>query len=144
MDENEAIALVSKLEAENERLKADNEALTTTMDACVEERLSEMNAEAEIFERECWVMLRTLCENRPGFDWKDYQDWITAEQAYEFLIEDYQEMENSLTRLSTQLTQSRAEGLREALDIMGRVGDADQMHAMEVRIAEIEKQSDPS
>jgi hypothetical protein len=56
-------------------------------DELVEERLQEINAEAEAFDKECWQALKRLCEEQPGFDWRDYPDGLTAADALDFMRE---------------------------------------------------------
>jgi hypothetical protein len=92
---NEAAATICAQAEENERLKADNHALETRMEDCVAEKLSEINAEAEAFDKECWNALRSVCESRPGFDWRDFDDCMTADDAAQYLYECFRDADRA-------------------------------------------------
>lgn len=79
------------------------------VDEIVEERLEEIDAEGEAFNKECWFALRKLCEETPGFDWSNYvPDGLTADNAYEFLAEDRrftnEGNEQTIASLRTRIT----------------------------------------
>lgn len=78
--------------------------LKEQIDADVEERLIELDAEGEAFNRECWDALKTVCESRPGFDWKNYNNEMTAQEAADFLSEEFRELDALLTRLEALLS----------------------------------------
>lgn len=125
-----------RLRAENERLKRDNDALTSSMEDCVKDRLSELNAEAEAFDKECWNSLRQLCEDQPGFDWKYYDNELSASDAYEYLSECFAEdarLKPALTAANERV--SVLEGLlRGAVDHMTGLPDPEHIAEFVARI----------
>lgn len=76
--------------------------MTTNFDEqvyqAVEERLIELDAEAEVFNKECWVALKYVCESRPGFDWANFDGGeITAEDAMQFLLEEFRWLDDEVS-----------------------------------------------
>lgn len=120
---SQAEALAAK-EAEIERLRQDNETLTKHLDDCVEERLQEINAEAEAFDKECWNALRSVCESRPSFNWSDFNDSMTADDAAQFLYEDFRASDDAVAHYQKRRTTAEAalkaarEALRHAWEIL--------------------------
>jgi hypothetical protein len=70
---------ITELEEEINDLEKD-------MEDYVEERILELNAEGEAFDKECWDVLRQICEEQ-GLDWSDYPEGLTADGAYEYINE---------------------------------------------------------
>ena len=99
---------------EIEALHRDLKAHEDHLDDLVQERLEEINAEAEAYDRDATNTLTKLCEACPGFDWRDYQDGLTIQDAYDFLTEDRTAQEDHVNRL-----QQRAGELQEALGEVG-------------------------
>lgn len=88
-------ARITELEEENEFLKKH-------LDICVDEEIESLNAEAEAFDRDCWNMIRQLCEEN-GLDWKDYPDGLTAHDAYEYLSECFRAADTIITNLHLEM-----------------------------------------
>lgn len=84
-------------------------ALRNHMEDCVADRLDELNAEAEAFDKECWNVLRKLCEDF-GLDWDDYPDGLTSHNAYDHI----HEAVNEQLAAKDRLLDEAVDGLRRA------------------------------
>lgn len=101
-------------------LESDNEALTKHLDDCVQERLEEINAEAEAYDRDATNTLAKICETCPAFDWSDYPEGLTTQDAYDFLMEDRTAQEHEVNRLKQRVGELETviRDLNSALDVM--------------------------
>jgi hypothetical protein len=77
----------------------------------VEERLSEINAEAEAFDKDATNCLRKLMTETNGFDWSYFPDGWSPDDAYITIHEDRQEAWNAADRITAE-----NERLRSALE----------------------------
>lgn len=83
----------------------DNEALTKHLDDCVQEKLEEINAEAEAYDRDATNTLTRLCETLSEFDWNDYPEGLTTQDAYDCIMEDRDALEGHVKKLQQALQQ---------------------------------------
>lgn len=82
-----------------------------------EERIEELESgEGKVaaeFEGELWKVFRTLLESNPGFDWRNYDDGVTADDVLQFFAEDMREAWRHAERQSAR-AERLAALLREA------------------------------
>lgn len=88
----------------------------------VQDRLSEINAEAEAYDRDASRTLVQICEALPEFDWNDYPEGLTTQDAYDRIMEHIQALEEAKNRrLAQQDSPSPApEGVKELGEVAGR------------------------
>lgn len=85
----EACAPGHSLLSRFKELEAEVIALRDHLEECVQDRLSEINAEAEAYDRDASKTLVQLCEELPGFDWNDYPEGLGIQEACDFITEHF-------------------------------------------------------
>lgn len=67
------------------KLETEVIALRNEMEVCVQDRFSEINAEA--YDRDASNTLTQICEELPGFNWIDHPEGLETTVAYEMITE---------------------------------------------------------
>jgi Holliday junction resolvase RusA-like endonuclease len=83
----EACEIGHSLLGDFEKLETEVIALRNETEVCVQDRLSEINAEAEAYDRDASNTLAQICEELPGFSWTDHPEGLETTGAYEMITE---------------------------------------------------------
>lgn len=114
---------LARLQARVEELEAEAANTEKYLAEIVSERIEEIGAEADAFDKDATNTLKALLEQSEGFDWRDYPDGWSSQDAYDFLTTDRQEAWNSYERerKRAEAAEARNAALVKALEPFARV-----------------------